>query len=137
MSFRTAIIGLFSSVILVMLLILAVSLNGGYHALSEQQAETVITLMEATAHAEVVNLLENPRHIGRIYGKLLSKDAFYSYSDFKDVENVILALVKEIHETIPQITTIGFGDERGNYNAPKSCDTKQGELRYNGSHGEA
>jgi hypothetical protein len=23
------------------------------------------------------------------------------------------------------------------YNAPKSCDTKQGELRYNGSHGEA
>ena len=115
MSFRTAIIGLFTAVILIMVLMLARSLTVGYHTLAEQQANTVISLMDAKAHVEVVHLLENPRYIGQIYAKWLSGEEFYRYSDFGEVEAIISTLVKEIHETIPQITTIGYGDENGNF----------------------
>jgi len=121
-SFRFAILGLFSFIVIFMILLLTLALNSSYDSVSREQAEKVISLMDAAAHTEVVNLLENPKSIGRIYSTFLSKDAIYAYTDFTEVEAVILELTKEIHATVPQITTLGYGDEKGNFIGVRAND---------------
>lgn len=114
-SIRWAVITPFLVIIAVMITLLVFMLNESYEQLSKDQADRVIDLMDARANNEVFAVLESPKSIGQIYSTLLSKDEFYTYTSFESVEVVLLELIKEIHTHIPQVTTLGFGDERGNF----------------------
>lgn len=114
-SIRTAVLLPFILIITIIIIFLVISLNYSYHELSRAQADRVLDLMDSKANEKVFSMLENPQSIGQVYATMLSETMIYDKRDFGDIENLVLELTKVIHKQVPQITTMGYGDENGNF----------------------
>ncbi len=114
-SIRKAIFLPFFIIILVILLIVGFVLSNDYKwLLSEQGSRMLHTLSENTAD-RFNYFLEEPLQVSRLYTSELERMAYYSSSDLTEAQAYSLHLAKSILESSPQISSIGYGDEAGNY----------------------
>ena len=113
-SIRFAVVFPFVLVFIIISLVLLVSLNRSYKSLSTKQANTVIDLMSSQVYSQVSELLSKPKSMGEVFATNFSKNYYYETDDYQEIEALLYEIIKKIHNEIPQITTIGYGDERGN-----------------------
>lgn len=114
-SIRKAIFLPFFIIILVILLIVGIVLSNDYKwLLSEQGSRMLHTLSENTAD-RFNYFLEEPLQVNRLYTSELERMAYYTSGDLSEAQAFSLHLAKSIIESSPQISSIGYGDEAGNY----------------------
>ncbi|MBN2794280.1 MAG: sensor histidine kinase [Clostridia bacterium] len=121
-SIKTAMLSPLVFLLLIMLITFTVVMNNSYSKISYDQAEKIITSMSDTIGNKIITLLNEPMFVSEVYANLIMDQKLFLYSDFQTIEKVALSLTKQVHTSLPQITTLGYGNENSDFVGIRSND---------------
>lgn len=114
-SIRTAVLSPIILLLMVMMISFTLIMSKSYNEISYEYANKVINSMSENIKNKVTTILDEPMFVSQVYANLIMDQKLYAYNDFKEVEKTALSLTKQVHTALPQITTLGYGDENKNF----------------------
>lgn len=115
LSIRTAILLPFLFIIIAIVIIFTVMMTSSYERLAYEQGTKLMTSMNEVAEDNLVTLLKEPKMVNTLFGSLIHLNKYYLDKDYAVLETITLSLMKDIKESIPQVSSIGYGDENKNF----------------------
>jgi len=119
-SIRVAILMPFVLVIILIILIFSVIFANGSDQLAQEQGTQLLNSLSDTANEKITFMLKEPLVISSLYADLIRNGEYYLKPDLTELQVIALGLTKKIHDTIPQIDTIGYGDDLQRFLAVRS-----------------
>jgi len=115
LSLRTAILLPFLIIILALVIIFSNMIKKNYNEIALSQGTELITAMNTTAEERLMTLLDEPNLVNTLFGSLIELNQYYTSEDYSVLEPLTLGLMKDIKETLPQVSSIGYGDRNKNF----------------------
>lgn len=115
LSIRTAILLPFLFVIITIVIVFTVMIENSYETLAYEQGEKLMTSVNEVADDNLVTLLREPYLLNSFFSNLIQEEAYYINDDYSNLELLTLSFMKNISKSVPQVSSIGYGDENKNF----------------------
>lgn len=115
LSIRTAILFPFLVVIITIIITFSIMMEKSYEILAIEQGNKIMTSMKEVAEDNLITLLKEPSLMNTLYASLINLNKYYVHDEHSMLEPVTLAILKDIKEKLPQVSTISYGDENKNF----------------------
>ncbi|SHO46720.1 ATP-binding protein [Anaerocolumna xylanovorans] len=114
-SLRQAILVPFAVIVLVVVSTFAILWNYDYERLAKKQGERVTQIMSTLIEDRVKALLQEPYMLSELSASYISQKNLFVQQDLKEIQDYELSVYKTLALSLPQIATISYGDENGNF----------------------
>lgn len=114
-SLRQAILIPFAAIVLIVVVTFAVLWNYDYERLAKKQGERVTQIMSTLIEDRLKALLQEPYRLSELSASYISQRNLFVQEDLKDIQDYELSVYKTLGLSLPQIATISYGDENGNF----------------------
>lgn len=115
LTIRRAIVIAFIVMMTIMLTTTGIIWRADYDWFVEQQGQYDLNAISENAADRVKYFMNGPLTLTEVYGKGILSQELYKNNNLFDMERYSLAVYKEFADDYPQISTIGFGDQKGRY----------------------
>lgn len=114
-SLRQAILVPFAVIVLIVVCTFAILWNYDYDRLAKRQGEDFTQIMSTMIESKIKTLLQEPYRLAELSSAYISREKLFRQEDLKAVQEYELSIYNTLDLSLPQISTISYGDERGNY----------------------
>lgn len=114
-SIRTAFLLPIVFVVLMVILTFVLLWSYEYQWISKEQGIKLVNSVSANAKQKLNQMFKEPLLINAVYVDTIEREKLYGEEDLSRAEEISLEYFKTIHQKLPQISTIGFGTEKGDY----------------------
>lgn len=114
-SLRLAILTPFIAIVLIVVSTFAVLWNYDYDRLAKKQGERVTQIMSMLIKDRLKSLLQEPYRLSELSASYISQKNLFMQEDLSEIQEYELSVYKTLKLSLPQISTISYGDEEGNF----------------------
>lgn len=114
-SLRAAVIIPFICVIVLILSIFIIFWKADYNWLAKEQGDKIVKALNENTQQSLRDMLSKPLEINQLFAGDISRENYFNDENLTNIEDYTKYFLEKIKNQMPQITAIGYGDERGNY----------------------
>lgn len=114
-SLRAAVIIPFICVIVLILSIFIIFWKADYNWLAKEQGDKIVKALNENTQQSLRDMLSKPLEINQLFAGDISRENYFNDENLNNIEDYTKYFLEKIKNQMPQITAIGYGDERGNY----------------------
>ncbi|MBI6872617.1 sensor histidine kinase [Clostridium aciditolerans] len=114
-SLKTVVAMYFISFIIIILSILAILWKADYNWLAKEQGDKILKALNENTQQSLRDMLSKPLEINQLFAGDISREKYFNDKDLNNIEDYTKYFLEKIKNQMPQVTAIGYGDERGNY----------------------
>ncbi len=114
-SLKTVVIMHFISFIIIILSILLVLWKADYNWIVKEQGDKILKALNENTQQSLRDMLSKPLEINQLFAGDISREKYFNDENLNNIENYTKYFLEKIKNEMPQVTAIGYGDERGNY----------------------